>query len=396
MGGFARSIPHGGPRGSAQPPISILGRMDMATDMDGVALRGQAGSGCAESLRPLDGYPGYGQSIAHGPRDDAAVEPDGRDDGNAGVVGRLAPTPSGRMHLGNVLSALLAWLSAKSRGGRIVLRMEDLDPSTRMDPWADLIMSDLDWLGLGWDEGPFYQNDDLEPYAEAVDVLDRKGLLYPCFCSRAELHAATAPHASDGTPIYDGRCRDLSPEEVEERSQRRPPATRLTVPPAGDPRSMVRFRDLVRGPQEQELASECGDFLVRRSDGVFAYQLAVVVDDARMGVTEVVRGGDLMTSTPRQIYLQDLLGYPHPGYAHVPMLMAPDGRRLSKREGDCGMDELRERFGAPGNLIGFLACKVGLMDELQPISADELARDFEWDKVARAPESIVVEDGFFG
>lgn len=316
--------------------------------------------------------------------------------GGGKVVGRFAPTPSGRMHLGNVLSSLLAWLSAKSRGGEIVLRMENLDSCTRIGPWADLLMEDLDWLGLGWDRGPFYQNDDQGPYADAIAALDGMELLYPCFCSRSELHAATAPHASDGTPIYDGRCRGLSAIEVEEKSRSRPPATRLVVPGEDDPAGTIAFRDLVRGPQVQNLARECGDFLVRRSDGVFAYQLAVVVDDARMGVTEVVRGGDLLSSTPRQIYLQELLGYGHPEYAHVPMLMAPDGRRLSKRERDCGMDELRERFGVPENLVGFLACKVGLMDGFQPISAEELAREFSWDKVARASECIVVEEGFFG
>lgn len=297
------------------------------------------------------------------------------------VVGRFAPSPSGRMHLGNVYAALLAWLSARSQQGQMVLRIEDLDPRTQSGPWTDLVIDDLAWLGLTWDRGPFFQHDRIDRYAEALERLRREQLIYPCFCSRAELHAASAPHASDGTPIYPGTCRGLSAQEVERRAARRPPAQRLRVPDARDPSGIMRFTDRTYGPQCEVLARECGDFLVRRSDGVFAYQLAVVVDDAAMGVTEVVRGRDLLASTGRQMYLQELLGYPHPRYAHIPLLVAPDGRRMSKRDGDLNMGELRRRFGTPERLIGWLAHAAGLLEDDRPISAQDLARRFDWDMV---------------
>lgn len=296
------------------------------------------------------------------------------------VVGRFAPSPSGRMHLGNVFSCLVAWLSARSQGGRIVLRIEDLDTRCRQE-WADALMRDLSWLGLTWDEGPIYQRDRIEIYEEALDKLASMGLTYPCFCSRADLHAASAPHASDGTPIYAGTCRGLSAQEVAERRARRAPATRLRVPALDDGADMIEFVDRIYGAQSEALAAECGDFLVRRSDGVFAYQLAVAVDDAAMGVTEIVRGRDLLGSTPRQIYLQNLLGLERPRYAHVPLLVAEDGRRLSKRDGDLGMDALRERFGTPEALLGWLAGRCGIAPNTNPRSAEKLAGLFSWNNV---------------
>lgn len=305
----------------------------------------------------------------------------GSSGGAATVVGRFAPTPSGRMHLGNVYASLIAWLSVRSAGGRVVLRVEDLDPRTQSGPWTDLLLDDLRWLGLAWDGEPVYQHDRLELYRDAARELDATGLTYPCFCTRAELHAASAPHASDGTPVYAGTCRDLSPEEVAARSRVRPPALRLRVPDAADPAGTITFTDRVYGPQHQVLACECGDFLVRRSDGVFAYQLAVVVDDAEMGVTEIVRGCDLLPSTPRQIYLQRLLGLPQPAYAHVPLLLAPDGRRLAKRDHDLDMGELRARFDSAAALLGWLAGLTGLAPDTAPRTADELAASFSWDAV---------------
>ena len=306
------------------------------------------------------------------------------------VVGRFAPSPSGRMHLGNVYAALVAWLSARSQGGRMVLRIEDLDPRTQSGPWADLLVEDLAWLGLDWDEGPIYQRDRIAHYEAALGRLADEGLLYPCFCTRAELHAASAPHASDGSPVYAGTCRGLTAAEVAERARTRPPATRLRVPSAADPAGTVRFEDRVYGAQESVLARDCGDFLVRRSDGVFAYQLAVVVDDAAMGVTEVVRGSDLLGSVARQRYLQDLLGFPHPDYAHVPLLVAADGRRLSKRDRDLAMDGLRERFGAPERLLGHVAWLGGLAPDAAPRSAGELVGLFSWDAVRAHRSDIVV------
>ena len=309
---------------------------------------------------------------------------------DACVVGRFAPSPSGRMHLGNIFSALMAWLSVRSQGGRRVLRIEDLDARCRNPLWSDLFIEDLRWLGLDWDEGPFYQRDRTNLYEDALKKLVASGLTYPCFCTRAELHAASAPHASDGTPIYAGTCRNLSPDEVARRAAMRPPATRLRVPGVDDYSDVIEFIDRVYGAQCEALASECGDFLIRRSDGVFAYQLAVVVDDAAMGVTEVVRGNDLLSSTPRQMYLQNLLGYPHPHYAHVPLLVAADGRRLSKRDHDCGMDELRERFGSPAALLGYIAHLAGIVPDAKPRRANELAELFSWNAIRAHRDDIVI------
>lgn len=308
------------------------------------------------------------------------------------IVGRFAPTPSGRMHLGNIYAALVAWLSVRSRGGRMVLRIEDLDPRTQSGPWTALMLDDLRWLGLDWDEGPYYQRDRIELYRTATENLCRQGLTFPCFCTRAELHAASAPHASDGTPIYAGTCRHLSEAEVAARATKRPAALRLAVPPAEDPAGTIAFTDRVFGPQREVLARDCGDFLVRRSDGVYAYQLAVVVDDAAMGITEVVRGHDLLSSSARQIYLQRLLGYPEPSYAHVPLLVAPDRRRLSKRDRDLDMEGLRERFGTAKNLLGWLAGTAGLAPDSAPRTASELAECFSWDFVRAHRDDIVVHE----
>ncbi|WP_342590851.1 tRNA glutamyl-Q(34) synthetase GluQRS [Olsenella profusa] len=310
--------------------------------------------------------------------------------------GRFAPTPSGRMHLGNVFSALMAWLSAHSAGGEVVLRIEDLDPRARSRERADTLMADLEWLGLTWDEGPYYQSEREAVYNEAIERLSRAGLTYPCFCTRAELHAASAPHASDGTPIYPGTCRRLTPEEARCRAQVRPPATRLRVPDADDPAGTIEFCDLAYGPHREVLAHECGDFLVRRSDGVVAYQLAVVVDDALMGVTQVVRGRDLLSSCARQTYLARLLGWHAPEYAHVPLLVAPDGRRLSKREKDLDLGALRGLGVAPERVIGTLAAAVGLTEPGVAARPDELVGSFSWEKVAAHPQDIVVDEVFLG
>lgn len=311
------------------------------------------------------------------------------------VVGRFAPSPTGRMHLGNIVTSLFAWLSVRSQGGRLVLRIEDLDDRARSGPWAELLVDDLRWLGLDWDEGPYYQTDRVDLYEAALDSLEGKGLVYPCFCTRAELHAASAPHASDGTPVYAGTCRGLAREEVLRRSALRPPAMRLRVPPERDPSGSISFLDRTYGEQREILASSCGDFLVRRSDGVFAYQLAVVVDDAEMGVTEVVRGRDLLGSTARQRYLQELLGYASPAYAHVPLLVAPDGRRLSKRDRDCDMGELRARYSTPEALWGKIAFAIGLSPNADPRPASQLVDAFSWNVVRGNPDNIVVGEGFF-
>lgn len=293
------------------------------------------------------------------------------------TVGRFAPSPSGRMHLGNVLCALLAWLSARQQDGQYLLRIEDLDTLRCPRSYADLIIDDLRWLGLDWDGKILYQSERTEIYEQYEAVLREKGLLYPCFCSRAALHAASAPHLSDGRVVYAGTCRNLTPEQVAEKRKTRAPATRVRVPD-----EVIGFTDAVWGPYEENLARECGDFIIRRSDGVFAYQLAVVVDDARSGVTEVVRGADLLSSTPRQIWLHRLLGFAPPAFAHLPLLCDHDGRRLSKRDEDLDLGLLRQRF-SPEQIVGALACAAGLIDRPEPVAARDLAADFSWDRIPR-------------
>ena len=281
------------------------------------------------------------------------------------------------MHLGNLWSSLLAWLAARSAGGRMVLRLEDLDPDRCTQAWCDQVMRDLEWLGLDWDNEPVYQSWRTPAYEAAFRQLEEKRLVYPCFCTRAERMAASAPHRSDGQAVYDGRCRRLTAEQREDLARQRNPAWRLAVP---DRASF--FRDLLQGMYEENLLRDCGDFILRRSDGVYAYQLAVVVDDAWMGVTQVVRGSDLLSSTPRQRYLLELLGCPAPEYGHVPLLLAPDGRRLAKRDRDQELGALQVRYTAP-ELVGRLAWAAGLLPEYAPAMPEELIPLFAWEKLPR-------------
>lgn len=310
--------------------------------------------------------------------------------------GRFAPTPSGRMHLGNVFSALVAWLSARAAGGSMVLRIEDLDPRAQHPGVAQTLIEDLAWLGLTWDEGPYWQSERADVYAEALARLDAAGLLYPCFCTRADLRAASAPHASDGALVYPGTCRGLSAEEVARRSAVRPPSVRLRVPDADDPAGTIEFVDQAYGPHRENLARDCGDFLVRRSDGVVAYQLAVVVDDALMGVTQVVRGHDLLPSCARQTYVARLLGWEPPRYGHVPLLVAPDGRRLAKRDQDLDLGALRERGVSAERIVGTLAAAAGLADAGCEARPEELVAAFSWDNIAAHRDDIVVDEVFLG
>lgn len=310
-------------------------------------------------------------------------------------VGRFAPTPSGHIHLGNAFSSLIAWASVRSRHGKMILRIEDIDPRAQDRRVADDLMRDYEWLGLDWDEGPYHQSDRLDIYRHAVDALTDQGLTYPCFCTRSELHSTTAPHASDGTFVYQGTCRHLSVEQVREKSTRRHPATRLKVPEAGSPEGRITIHDRVYGDHTEDLATDCGDFLIRRSDGVFAYQLVVVVDDGLMGVNEVVRGRDLLPSSARQTYLARLLGLPEPAYAHVPLLVAPDGRRLSKRDRDTDIATLREAGASPQKIVGRLAGLIGLAERGEPVTAEEFANRFSWDAVRSHKRDVVVTENFF-
>lgn len=293
------------------------------------------------------------------------------------VVGRFAPSPSGRMHMGNLWSCLLAWLSARSAGGGMVLRLEDLDPDRCRQAYCDQVMRDLEWLGLDWDGSPVYQSKRTELYRQAFQKLEQQGVIYPCFCTRAERLAASAPHRSDGIAVYDGRCGRLTAEEREKLAHTRRPAWRVRVP--GEE---VSFNDLLQGSFSENLAQDCGDFILRRSDGVYAYQLAVVVDDADMGVTQVVRGSDLLSSAPRQIWLQDRFGLPHPEYGHLPLLLAPNGRRLAKRDRDLELGRLQEEFTA-SELVGRLAFAAGLTDRPDPITPQELIPLFSWEKLPK-------------
>lgn len=289
------------------------------------------------------------------------------------VVGRFAPTPSGRMHLGNVFSALLAWLSVRSQNGEMVLRMEDLDTQRTSAEFAQTLRDDLRWLGLTYDRETPPQSRRSKTYDLYFERLREMELLYPCYCTRSQLHSVNAPHLSDGTYVYPGTCRNMTREEQEKMN--RAPAWRVMVPDR-----VWSFTDRVQGYYELNLAKECGDMVVRRADGVYVYQLAVTVDDGEAGVTEVVRGMDLLSSAPRQMYLQELFGFPHPGYAHVPMLLAPDGRRLSKREKDLDLGQLQLRL-RPEQVLGSLAYAAGIIDVREPVSAAELVGEFSWEKI---------------
>lgn len=290
-------------------------------------------------------------------------------------VGRFAPTPSGRMHLGNVFAALIAWLSIRSQGGSLVLRMEDLDTQRTSSEFARVLREDLLWLGLDWDEETPPQSQRSAVYDRYFEKLMDLGLLYPCYCTRSQLHSVNAPHLSDGTYVYPGTCRALTPQQ--QAAINRAPAWRVRVPD-----SEWKLEDLCQGRFSQNLLTECGDFVVRRADGVYVYQLAVTVDDGEAGVTEVVRGMDLLGSAPRQMYLQDLFGFQNPTYGHVPLLLSSDGRRLSKRDRDLDMGALRQRCSAE-KLLGILAHAAGLTDQIRDISARELAAVFSWEKLRR-------------
>ena len=297
-------------------------------------------------------------------------------------IGRFAPTPSGRMHLGNVFAALLSWLSPKSQGGGWILRMEDLDTLRTKTEYAELLRDDLRWLGLDWDRETEPQSARSAVYDRYFDQLREKNLLFPCYCTRSQLHNVNAPHLSDGTYVYAGTCRALT--DAQRAAQKRQPSWRVMVPDRE-----FSLHDLVQGDYRENLLTDCGDFVVRRADGVYVYQLAVTVDDGESGVTEVVRGWDLLGSAPRQMYLQELFGFEHPQYAHIPMLMAPEGRRLSKRDQDLDMGALRQRL-KPEELIGVLANAAGLTETAAPISAAELATIFDWSKIS-GKEIVVTE-----
>lgn len=272
------------------------------------------------------------------------------------------------MHLGNVFCALLSWLSAKSKGGEWLLRIEDVDPQRSRQDYARLIMDDLAWLGLEWDGTPLFQSQRSDVYEHYFRLLSEQGLTYPCYCTRSDLLATQAPHESDGRVVYAGTCRHRPPQPG-------PAATRLMVPDSDQ-----LFDDGHYGAQCVNLGRQVGDFIIRRKDGAWAYQLAVVVDDALTGITEVVRGRDLLLSSPQQIYVARLLGFAPPRFAHLPLLCNTAGQRLSKRDLSLDMAALRQRFTAH-EIIGWMARLAGLTDTVQPISPSQLLSAFSWEKI---------------
>ena len=302
-------------------------------------------------------------------------------------VGRYAPSPTGDLHLGNARTALIAWLWARQAGGRFLLRFEDLDLGRVRPGCAEQQAATLAWLGLDWDGEPVAQSGRGRLYEAAIATLRERGLLYECFCSRADVRrAASAPHGPDG-PIYTGTCRELSARERTERlAHGRAPALRVRM--QGD----IDFVDAVAGPQHEALADTTGDIVVRRSDGVIAYQLAVVVDDAAQGVTHVVRGADLLASTGRQRRLAELLGLaPVHRYAHVPLLLGDDGERLAKRHGATGLAELRAGGADPRAIVAWLAASAGLRPPGERCSPADLLPGFDPAALERAATRILPE-----
>ncbi len=306
------------------------------------------------------------------------------------IVGRFAPSPSGRMHLGNIYAALMSYASVKCRGGKWLLRIEDLDRSRCKREYAEQIIDDLCWLGLVPDLGAsvladdsaYYQSNRDDIYIKYFEQLRQQGLLYECFCRRNELNVASAPHASDGHVVYGGKCRLLSYEQKEALSRERKPCWRMRMPDVDDV-----FVDGKYGVQHENLAKDRGDFIVRRADGNFSYNLAVVVDDALMGVTEVVRGCDLLTVSHEQRFIYSNIGYEAPHYCHFPLLLANSGSRLSKRDHSLAMDVLRDRF-TPEELIGTIAWCVNIQPTKQPMSVGEFVSAFDWQKIPQ--KDIVV------
>lgn len=307
------------------------------------------------------------------------------------IRGRLAPSPTGYIHLGNAWAFMLAWLAARANSGEVVLRIEDIDPQRSRPEYTAALIEDLTWLGLDWDYGPdkpepaggsmgpFEQSRRGQHYAAAIAQLEGAGLTYPCFCTRKELRSmAGAPHVDDAGAPYPGTCRSLNQAHQQAllESGRRP-CLRLRCP--GGP---VDFTDAVFGPQSFTLADCGGDFALRRSDGVVAYQLAVAVDDALMGINQVVRGRDILISTPRQIALLKLLGYGAPAYAHVPLLLDDEGERLAKRHQSLALRNLRQMGADPRRITGLLGALAGCNPGGNAASPEELIPFFSLSRLS--------------
>lgn len=298
-------------------------------------------------------------------------------------VGRLAPSPTGHLHIGHARSFLLAWWHARSRGGRIVLRLEDLDEERVKPGMSDATLRDLEWLGLDWDGPVIVQSQGLAELDAAVQRLIDAGLAYPCVCTRKEIQASqSAPHIGEEKARYPGTCRGrFTSIEEAERESGRAPAVRFRVPP-----SRLHLRDAFSGPFESDVEQEAGDFPIARRAGMVAYQLAVVVDDARAGVNEIVRGDDLLSSTGRQFLLQEALHVQHPRWYHVPLVVDVEGRRFAKRSDDLSLERLRKAGTDPRTLVAWIGRRSG-MEVAEPGSARDFLASFSLNSV---PHSAVV------
>ncbi len=284
------------------------------------------------------------------------------------TIGRYAPSPTGPLHMGNLRTALLAWLHSRLQDGQFYLRMDDLDKPRTVDGSADQILRDLEWLGLDWDGRVLYQSQRTSVYQDAFEQLNDQGLVYPCFCSRKDIQqAVSAPHSH--SMVYPGTCGDFSQAEQALKHQQKQPAARVRV--AG---SVIGFTDGCLAAQQENLSQQCGDFVIKRADGLFAYQLAIVVDDMEQGVTDVIRGADLLESTARQLYLMQQLqpDFSAPHYWHVPLMLDAQGERLAKRDGAKSIAEWQAEGRDQNQLVAYLANSVGLIDQIPSISAEQL------------------------
>lgn len=295
-------------------------------------------------------------------------------------VGRLAPSPTGAQHVGNARTYLIAWLSARSKNGRVVLRIEDIDSPRIKAGAAEQALDDLRWLGLDWDGKPLVQTQRLPAYVQSLKRLQLHERVYPCTCSRSDIElAASAPHLEHEGPVYPGTCSSRQAADA---------ATIVDCPYAWRFRlkgESPSFDDAFRGLTFVDLHETGGDFVVWKSSGTPAYQLAVVVDDAFQDVTEVIRGDDLIPSTPRQLMLYEALGLLAPRFAHVPLVVGPDGRRLAKRHGDTRLASLRTKGVRAADLIGLLAYSCGWIDRIAPVSVNEILPLFRLASIPRVP-----------
>lgn len=314
------------------------------------------------------------------------------------IIGRFAPSPSGRLHIGNIFCAMIGYLSSKSKGGKYIIRMEDLDIARCSKIKAQQMLNDLDWLGIEFDEfnismpkndkiksellkvdkkilNCLYQSERTSIYKCFERYLSDEKMIYPCFCSRAELNAVSAPHKSDKPQVYNGTCKGLTNDMIKKKT--RLPSMRVIVPDEN-----ISFVDGCLGKYKENLKGECGDFIIKRSDGIYSYQLAVVVDDGLMGVNEVVRGNDLISSTARQIWFYKEFGFDVPNFYHIPLILDKNGKRLSKRDLDLDIGNLKNNMCSQ-KLVGILAFCAGIIKKPYNVSLKSLISEFCFEDIPK-------------